>query len=374
MKRRDFLKTLVAGAAATTILPGRTGALESGTARGEKGFFRIDAYGHFSSLGYIELLEQLGGRPNPFRALTQHNVAATDPAERIKAMDQCGVDASILVPGPFIETTPPVYADAAKAAQAARFMNDAMAHIVAQYPKRFLGVALLPTTSADTMLSEFERAIKELHMVGGCFVVGPTTKPPDHPDYMQLYKRASELNCPLWIHPSRPATYPDYAGEPDSKYQISMMLGWPVDSSIAMCRVAFSGVFDRLPDLKIVIHHRGGLIPSWWSRIQGILTVNEKFMTVPGISKPYLKHFQKFYCDTASSGHEPEILKLAYNFFGPEHVLFGTDAPNDGNRGITMTEDARYDVEHMGLSHGAMKKVFSENVLRIIPHPPSSPV
>ena len=90
-------------------------------------------------------------------------------------------------------------------------------------------------------------------------------------------------------------------------------------------------------------------------------------MSVPDISKPYVKHFQKFYCDTASSGREPELLKLAYDFFGSDRVLYGTDSPNDGNRGITMSNDARYDVEHMGVSEAAMKKVFSENLLRIIP-------
>jgi predicted TIM-barrel fold metal-dependent hydrolase len=371
MKRRDFAKTVIAGAAATTLAAGRRGAEikqgEGGKAVEKKKFYTIDAYGHFSSLEFIAALEELSGRPYPGRAFTERNKVAFDPGERLAAMDECGVDASVLISSPFIESVPSVYADPNKAAQAARVMNDNMAKVVSRYPKRFAAVALLPTVNADVMLAEFERAVTKLHMAGGCFAVSPLNKPSDHPDYMQLYSRAAQLNVPLWIHPSRPVTYPDYAGETDSKWQIAMMLGWPVDSSVAMCRIAFSGVFDKHPDLKIIIHHRGGLIPSWWSRITGILKANEKFMTVPDISRPYENHLKKFYCDTASSGHEPGLLRLSYDFFGPDRVLYGTDSPNDDNRGLTMSNDARYDVEHMGLSDSAMKKIFSENLLKIIP-------
>jgi uncharacterized protein len=374
MKRRDFLRTVVAGAALAGVVPkqavgasARKASSKEGKSAAGKHIFCIDAYSHFTSMASVELMERLSGTPNPMRAQFEHNRVVFDPTARIQAMDEARVDAHVLVPAPFIEGTPSVYEDPKKALQAAQATNDGLAEVVSKYPKRFAGVALLPTTNADVMLGELERAVKKLHFVGGVFVVSPTAKPPDHADYMQLYDKAAALDVPLWIHPSRPATYPDYVMENRSKDGIWMMLGWPIDSSIAMCRIAFSGVFDRHPNLRIIIHHRGGLIPSWWSRIDGILHVNAKFMQPPNISQPYVKHFKKFYCDTASSGHEPEILKVAYDFFGPDHVLFGTDSPNDGNRGLTMTEDARYDVDHMGLSDAGKKKVFSENLLGIIP-------
>lgn len=372
MIRRDLLRAAVTGAIATAMAGrGRLSAAREKNKRSREEephkFYTIDAYGHFSFLGYLDLLERLSGRQDPSRAMTASRAAALNPEVRLKAMDESGVDATVLIPGPFIESAPGVQADPVKASQAARFINDETAKLAAQYPKRFLPVALLPTSNAEVMLSEFERAVTQLHMVGACIVVSPVAKPPDHPDYMSLYAKAADLDVPVWIHPGRPTTYADYAGESESKYQISMMLGWPMDSSVGMCRIAFSGVFDKHPELKIIIHHRGGLIPLLWSRIVGILTVNEKFMTVPSISKPYVKHLKRFYCDTASSGHEPELLRLAYDFFGPDHVLYGTDSPNDGNGGITMTNNARYDVEHMGISDAAMKKVFSENLLRIMP-------
>ena len=260
MKRRDLLNAVVSGAVVATLAGRKSVATEQENKKssvGARRFYTVDAYGHFSSLEFMNYLERLSGQQDSSRALTTSRTAALDPVERLRAMDECGVDATVLVPGPFIESSPAIHADPVKASQAARFLNDTMAKLAAQYPKRFLGVALLPTTNADVMLSEFERAITQLKMVGACFVVSPVAKPPDHPDYMQLYAKAADLNVPLWIHPTRPATYPDYAGEKDSKYQISMLLGWPIDSSVAMCRIAFTGIFDKYPDLKIIIHHRG---------------------------------------------------------------------------------------------------------------------
>ena len=136
-----------------------------------------------------------------------------DVTDRLKMMDDCGIDVSILIPQPFIETAPNVFNNPVKALQAAQYINDAIAGIVNSYPTRFKGVALLPTNlpsdtaNVTTMLGEFERAVSN-GAVGACFIVSPTAKPPDHADYLQLYAKAVELNVPLWIHPSRPPFTP----------------------------------------------------------------------------------------------------------------------------------------------------------------------
>jgi predicted TIM-barrel fold metal-dependent hydrolase len=89
------------------------------------------------------------------------------------------------------------------------------------------------------------------------------------------------------------------------------------------------------------------------------------------ISKPYLDHFRKFYVDTVFSGNasfETEIVQIAYDFFGPDHVLFGTDAAFSTNDGRTGTLNARYSVEDLQVTNKEMKNIFSNNILRIIPH------
>ena len=364
MKRRDFLKSVGAGALGATL--GATLLPKPGDTKTSHGkFHTVDAYTHFSTMDFIALLETLGGTtPNPFRALFQNNLPLIDPVQRIKAMDAIGANMHILVPLPYLESSPSVYTDRAKALQAAQFINDAIAKVVAQYPDRFLGVAMLPAFNADDMLLEFERAVTQLHMVGGYFVVSPLVKPPDHPDYLRLYAKACDLDVPLWIHPARAVVPPDYPGEPVSKYTIWMTIGWPMDTSVAMNRIAFSGVFDTYPNLKLITHHRGALIPFWFNRINEIIlqqgTVN--------ISPPYIKHFQKFYIDTACNAVEPDQMKMAYKFFGPDRTLFGTDTPLDGAGGSTFYQNARASLGSIGLSNRTLTKIYSSNVLKIIHH------
>jgi uncharacterized protein len=364
MKRRDCFRAAAAAFLGSTVSVVPSKGARAMQRHEENSVRVIDAYSHCSTVSFIEKLEKLGGAgPNPFRAIFENNRPLLDPLERIRLMDRDGVDCSIMVPMPYIESSPAVHADPAKALEAARFINDAVAETAARNSKRLTGAALIPTTNSDIMLQEFERAIKELHMVGGYFAVSPAMKAPDHSDFIQLYKKAAELNVPLWIHPARSAQFADYAGETASKHNLWITLGWPMDSSTAMVRIALSGIFDTLPNLKLIIHHRGALIPEWSGRIVGILERYEKLgMPGPNITKPYMKHFKKFYCDTAVSGHEPQLLKAAHDFFGPDQMVFGTDWPLGDE-----VANSRASVNASGMSREEMKKVYSGNILRIIP-------
>ncbi len=376
MKRRDFLKGALIGTSllSSGLFPGSGRATEFGKRKHGKDFYRIDSYCHFSTLDYLTLLEQLNAPippPNPFRGIFAPVPAMTDVNARLTMMDDCGIDLSILFPLPHLESAPNVYKDTAKSLQAAQFINNALLDIVAQHPTRFQWVALLPTNDVNNMLTEFERAVA-LGAVGGAFFVGPTMKPPDHPDYIQLYDKAGDLNVPLWIHPGRPAPYPDYLGEPISKYYLFLILGWILDSSVAMSRIVFAGVFNDHPDLKIIIHHRGGLIPFFQNRMQGSWDFYDEIGVPTGIpatiSKPYIEHFTKFYVDTVCSGPETELVKVAYDFFGPDHILFGTDAPLSLNNGKDATLNARYSVEKLQVTNKDLQNVFANNILKIIPH------
>jgi predicted TIM-barrel fold metal-dependent hydrolase len=297
----------------------------------------------------------------------------TDVDLRLKMMDDTGIDLSILIPFPNLESAPNVYNDDTKALTAAQFINNAIAKIVNDHPDRFLGVATLPTHNVNDMLGEFERAVKQLNAVGGWFPVSPTMKPPDHPDYMKLYAKAVQLDVPLWIHPMRPAIYPDYIGEPISKYYLWLILGWLHDSSIAMSRIVFANVFRDYPKLKIIIHHHGAHIPLWAPRMQGAVYDLYDSPNIPtgvpaDISKPYIEHFKKFYVDTVCMGPETAVLKIAYDFFGPDHILFGTDAPFSVNNGKDIALASRRSVEKLDVTNKELENIFSNNVLKIIPH------
>jgi predicted TIM-barrel fold metal-dependent hydrolase len=373
MDRRDFLKwTIAAGsaAAAAAVTARETFASRKKKATAGSQVEKIDAYCHFSAMEVIDYLEEAGGpRPHLFRRLFANTPTLIDPDRRLRLMDEVGIGRSVLVPLPWLESAPPVHADPRKCLEAARLMNNRLAEIAARRPDRFTAVALLPTTTPEVLLAEFARAVGELQMAGGVFVVGPTVKRPDHPDYERLYADAARRDVPLWIHPSRPPVYPDYIDEQESQFQVWQTLSWLQDSSAAMVRIVFAGVFDRYPNLKLITHHHGALVPLFAKRMQygwEYFEQNTGVRQSTSLSPPYIDHFRKFYCDTATQGNEPKLLEMACAFFGPDRVLFGSDAPMDASAGRIFSRDAIASVEAMAVSAADEKKIWSGNARRLL--------
>lgn len=366
MDRRRFLQAGLISAAAASLQGARPSAARAAGAPAEK----IDSYSHFSAMRVIDYLEAAGGpTPHVFRSLFANTPTLIDPGQRLRLMDDFGIARSVLVPLPWLETAPAVHADPAKCREAARLLNDELAQVAARRPDRFTAVAVLPTTTPELMLAELRRAVRELGMAGGMFVTGPTVKRPDHPEYEALYAEASRLDVPLWIHPSRPPFLPDYVDEKDSKFQVWQTLSWLQDSSTAMVRIVFAGVFERYPTLKLVIHHHGALVPLFAQRMQYGWDYFEQSAGArqpTTISRPYIEHFKKFYCDTATQGNEPRLLEMAAAFFGPDRVLFGTDAPMDATAGRSFTADAIASVEGMRIPAADAAKIFHGNARALL--------
>src|SRR5437870_4084659 len=85
----------------------------------------------------------------------------------------------------------------------------------------------------------------------------------------RIFDRMASLGLPIWLHPARPASFPDYPGETRSRYDIWWAFGWPYETTAAMARLVFSGLFDRHPDLKIITHHMGAMLPYFEGRAGG---------------------------------------------------------------------------------------------------------
>ena len=369
MKRRAVIKGGAVGAALLTGLGNKTATAK----HDQRNFYTIDGYSHCAPLAYLDKLEDLFDIPrdsHPSRFIVKPNPALYDPVARLGWMDDQEVDMSILIPMPFLEDTPRLVQplNTKKAIRAAQFINDYMKdNWVDLYPERFRAAAIVPAVDAKAMVAELERAVTRNGCVGAVIATSPLHKPLDHPDYLALYAKAVELDVPLWIHPTRPPI-PDYVSETSQKYFIALTIGWPYDTSVAVNRIIFSGVFDMYPDLKIVLHHQGGLIPVWWERIDGMMRwLEASGVPSPTISEPWISHAKKFYVDTCCYSHAPDILKITYDFFGPDHVLFGTDSPLDYIMGQEFIPDARSCVMDMGVNAHNRKKIFSENILDIIP-------
>jgi len=403
MDRRDFLKSsalLTAGLAGSNLLPGTAIADPE---RRKKGTHypelkKIDSYTHFSDTRILDALEDAVHNPKDpklpankkfrhvYRDLFLGAPTIINAEERIKLMDKCGIAMSIITPQPLIETIPGPYITKEVNLNVAQVINNSLAELCRKHPTRFKAVAALPTVDRDQMIGEFRRAVKELGMVGGMYGCGYPWKRPDHEDYFSLedsrndnlYAEAERLGVPLWLHPDTPVTKADYMDEenppfpapakPVSRYQIFQAFTWLHDSTVAMVRIVFAGVFKKHPNLKIVIHHHGALVPLYAQRMeigQDFFEQNMKMRYSNVISRPYVDHFKNFYIDTATQGYVPEILNECIKFFGVDHTLFGTDAPMDKEAGYIFTRTAINSVDDIGFSKKDLEKIYSKNAERI---------
>ena len=217
----------------------------------------------------------------------------------------------------------------------ARIGNDAMAELCAKHPERFpTFVAAVSMTDVEGSVKEARRAVTELHAGGIQIFTNIAGKPLDDPSFEPIFKTMAELDRPIWLHPARTAAMTDYVSESKSRYEMWWCFGWPYETSVAMVRLVFSGLFDRYPKLKIITHHLGGMIPFYDGRIGpglqvlGSRTLDEDYSKVlPSLKRPHLDYLHDFYGDTALFGGGIHAVRCGLEFFGSEHVVFATDTP-----------------------------------------------
>jgi predicted TIM-barrel fold metal-dependent hydrolase len=217
----------------------------------------------------------------------------------------------------------------------ARVANDAMAELCARHPDRFPAfVAAVSLDDVDGALVETERAIKTLGARGIQVFTNIAGHPLDEPRFAPVFAALAGYDLPIWLHPARTASMPDYAAEGKSRYEVWWCFGWPYETTVAMARLVFCGLFDRHPKIKIITHHLGGgMIPYFDGRIGagmdvlGSRTSDEDYSKVlPSLKRPHLDYFREFYADTAMFGGRYG-LPCGLEFFGADRVVFATDAP-----------------------------------------------
>ncbi len=266
---------------------------------------------------------------------------------------------------------PPVEAIASggKAVELARLANDEMAELVAKYPEKFLAAAAsLPMDDIDATLEEIDRAIKVLKMKGIQLLTPMNDKPLDLPEFMPIYDKMSEYDLPIWVHPTRAADYTDYRTENRSRYMIFSNLGWPYETATFMTRLVFSGILQKYPNLKIITHHCGGMIPFLARRMEGsydhaVQLRGAKY--TQELSKPHLDYFKMFYYDTAIYGSTPGLM-CGYEFCSGDKMVFATDFPFDSEYGDRYTKQTIQSIEQMPVSDTDKKKIFEDNARRLL--------
>jgi uncharacterized protein len=335
---------------------------------------KLDIFPHIFPLDYFERMKNIAeGNPGLAAALKRwmHIPVLWDLDQRIRMMKRWpGYQQVLTLSMPAIE----FLGSPDETPGLARMANDGMAQIVREHRELFPAfVASLPMNNVPASLAEMERAIGELGAKGVQIFTNVNGRPLDEPEFFPVFERmAKKYDLPIWVHPSRTAKFADYPTEQKSKYEIYWLFGWPYETSAFMARMVFSQMFEKLPNLKIITHHLGAMAPFFVNRIGygmdqfGTRTTDEDYESLlKRMKKRPLDFFRMFYGDTSVNGSASAI-RCGLDFFGVEHVLFGTDCPFDPEGGPLFIRETIKTLDRMALKPGDRRKIYFGNAMSML--------
>ena len=321
----------------------------------------IDVHNHFYPKAYMEELGKGGGyarveRDAQGRLLIHYegdyNIVVgphIDIEDRLKAMDRCGIEMHVLT-----LTTPSVEREVPeKGIRLARLANDGFSQIVEKYPERFQAFAALPLQVPEAAAEELERAVRELGLRGGTLMTNVDGKPLDLDEFMPVYEKAVELDVPLFLHPTSPIN-----SKAMEDYRLVPILGFGVDTSLAVLRLVFSGVLKKLPRLKLIASHLGGVYPYLRGRIEiGFEAYPECKVNIDEPPSTYLK---KIWMDSIIYDEDVLMSTLAYS--GAEKIVLGSDHPHQ----IGDMANAVGRIEGLDISDEDKERILWKNAAELL--------
>jgi aminocarboxymuconate-semialdehyde decarboxylase len=331
---------------------------------------KIDIYNHVMPLAYLDLVKQHGKEPGMIKRMSNLRMLWDMPArvEMLRQFPDVQQIISLAVPSPEMLGGPqesPGYA---------RIANEGMAEICRQWPQQFPGfVASLPMNNPTAALAEMDHAIEHLGAKGVQVLSSVNGRALDEPEMFQIFERITlHHQKPVWMHPTRPASKPDYAPEEKSKYEIWQVLGWPFETSVAMARMVFSGLLEKLPQLRLITHHCGGMLPYFsgraetlWAQLGSRSVDGSEAQVLKSLSKPPIEYFKMFYGDTVLGGSS-SALRCGLDFFGADHVVFASDCPFDPEEGPMFIREGIRSVQDLDLSADDARKIYFGNACRLL--------
>jgi len=332
---------------------------------------KIDIFNHVMPQPYLELVKQHSKEPGMVKRMSSLRML-WDIEHRVEMLRTKFPDVrqvlTLGLPSPELLGGPdqsPAYA---------RVANDGMAQMCLKWPRQFPAfVASLPMNNIPEALKEMDRAIGELGAKGVQIITSAAGRPLDEPEFFPVFERmANHHDRPIWMHPARPASRPDYPGEPKSKYEIWQVLGWPFETSVAMARMVFSGLLQRLPKLRIITHHCGGMIPYFagraetlWAQLGSRSSDKEESEVLKQLGKPPIEYFKMFYGDTVLGGAAAP-LACGIAFFGADHVVFASDCPFDPEGGPMFIREGINSIESLKLSENDKRRIYFGNAMKLL--------
>jgi aminocarboxymuconate-semialdehyde decarboxylase len=266
---------------------------------------------------------------------------------RLADMDAMDIDRAVLSISPMLFF---YWADPAGTVEFCQMTNDWLAEFVAGSQGRLSATATLPMQDTEAAVRELERAVRDLGMVGAEIAPFVEERPLDHPEVLPVLEAADRLGVPLILHPYPPATSSRL-----EDFYLRNFIGNPLQTTIAVARLIFSGVLDRLSSLELVLLHGGGFLPYQIGRFDHGYRVRSEAQGCACAPSEYLSRFA---FDTIT--HRPDALDYLIRTVGADHVVYGTDYPYDMAGGPLAEQ-----LGHMKLSEADYAQVAEGTAARV---------
>ncbi len=289
----------------------------------------FDLHTHHYTQAYFEAIRQSGGdysfaqAPNGQPIITLGGArffgvqpAMTDMSLRLEAMDRYGVSVAVLS----LSTPNLFFLPAERQPALAREMNDAYANETVRHPDRIKAFASIPMDSPDEALEELHRAIDELKMNGVVLLSNLGGNRLTDPQYRPFFEEANHMGLCVFIHPMLPGGPQDNWND----HVLGPIVAFTFDTSLAVARMAYEGMFKDFPNVKWLIAHAGGAIPWLMERIDnGYRDMPENRAKIDVLPSVYLK---QLYYDTVT--FSPHTLTMLRSLVGADHMVMGSDYPH----------------------------------------------
>ena len=270
-------------------------------------------YGGFVQLEHCSGCSRMLIDGEHFRDVTKN---CWDPNTRIEECDKTEVDVQVL------STVPVMFSYWAKpkdTADLSMILNDHIADLVTEFPKRFIGLGTLPMQDADLSIKELTR-LKEIKGIAGVQIGSHINGwNLDDSRIFPILEAAQDLDLSVFVHP-----WQMLGSDRMNLYWLPWLVGMPAETALSICSLIFGGVFEKLPNLRIAFAHGGGAFPSIIGRLEHGYNVRPDIVATHNKHNPR-DYIGKFYLD--SLVHEPSVLRYMIDLFGADCIALGSDYP-----------------------------------------------
>lgn len=269
-----------------------------------------------------------------------------DPEERIAAYATYNTQVQVVCTIPVLFS---YWAKPQDGLEVARFLNDHIAELIANYPKNYIGLGTLPMQAPDLAIQELERC-KELGLVGIQIGSNINDKNLSEPEFFSIFAACERLGMALLVHPWNMMGFDSMR-----KYWLPWLVGMPAETSRAICSMIFGGVFEKFPNLRTCFAHAGGSFLPTMGRIEHGYNCRPDLVAIDNDVNPR-KYLGKFWVDCIT--HDPKMLQYVLDVVGTDKVTLGSDYPFP----LGDLEIGAF-IEKMDLPPQTVEQIFCDNTL-----------